>query len=43
MTFNTPLKIHLKKLLPTATTEKSYDVEKRIPERKERKREILKK
>ena len=37
MTFNTPLKNTFKKLLPTtATTEKAYDVEKRIPERKER-------
>ena len=35
MTFNTPLKIHFKKLLPT-TTEKAYDVEERIPDRKER-------
>ena len=38
MTFNTPLKNTLKKKkkLPTTTTEKAYDVEKRIPKRKER-------
>ena len=36
MAFNTPLKNTLKKATTTTNNTKAYDVEKRIPERKER-------